>query len=175
MFEGIADFNIELLISALFGQKDPRRRRVTTRYRAEPLTSTTRRSAEEWMLEDWAAVAKAINERVNELGWLQRELAKRAHVSQAIVREIQHHVVERHRSPRTLESLSIALGWHPQHLDAVLRGRRPAEPNEPVTDDGDTLWSRLDALEQRMSEITERLDDLKADLATVIKHVRASR
>ncbi|MCA1606641.1 MAG: XRE family transcriptional regulator, partial [Acidobacteria bacterium] len=67
------------------------------------------------MSEDWAAVAKVINVRVNELGWLQRELAKRSHVSQAIVREIQHHVVERRRSPRTLESLSVALGWHPQH------------------------------------------------------------
>lgn len=85
----------------------------------------------------------------------------RRHVSQAIVREIQHHVVERRRSPRTLESLSVALGWHPQHLDSVLRGRTPPEPDEPVTDSGDTLWSRLDALEERMSEITERLDDLK--------------
>lgn len=83
------------------------------------------------MSEDWAAVAKAINERVNELGWLQRELAKRSHVSQAIVREIQHHVVERRRSPRTLESLSVTLGWRPQHLDAVLHGRRPPEPDEP--------------------------------------------
>ena len=127
------------------------------------------------MSQDWAAVAKAINDRVNELGWLQRELAKRSHVSQAIVREIQHHVVERRRSPRTLESLSVALGWHPQHLDAVLRGRQPPEPDEPVADSGDTLWSRLDALEARMSEITERLDDLKADLATVIEHVRTTR
>lgn len=124
------------------------------------------------MAEDWAAVAKAINERVNELGWLQRELAKRSHVSQAIVREIQHHVVERRRSPRTLESLSIALGWHPQHLDAVLHGRKPPEPDEPITDRADTLWSRLDALDQLMDEIVERLDELKADLTTVIEHVR---
>lgn len=124
------------------------------------------------MTEDWAAVAKAINERVNELGWLQRELAKRSHVSQAIVREIQHHVVERRRSPRTLESLSIALGWHPQHLDAVLHGRSTPDPDEPIADDGDTIWTRLDTLERRMTEITDRLDDLKSDLATVIDHVR---
>ena len=124
------------------------------------------------MSEDWAAVAKAINERVNELGWLQRELAKRSHVSQAIVREIQHHVVERRRSPRTLESLSMALGWHPQHLDAVLHGRKPPGLDEPVTDSGDTMWTRLEAIEQRMGEITERLDDLKTDLTTVIEYVR---
>jgi hypothetical protein len=32
--------------------------------------------------EDWVAVANAIKERVNELGWWQRELAQRSHVSQ---------------------------------------------------------------------------------------------
>jgi hypothetical protein len=125
--------------------------------------------------EDWAAVARAINERVYELGWRQRELAERSNVSQAIVREIQHHVVERRRSSRTLESLSVTLGWHPQHLISVLHGRKPPEPDEPVTAGTDTVWSRLDALEQRMAEITERLDDLKDDLATVIEHVRKNR
>ncbi|QIZ37871.1 XRE family transcriptional regulator [Saccharopolyspora sp. ASAGF58] len=127
------------------------------------------------MSEDWAAVARAINERVNELGWRQRELAERSNVSQAIVREIQHHVVERRRSSRTLESLSVTLGWHPQHLISVLHGRKPPEPDEPVTASADTIWSRLDALEHRMIEITERLDDLKDDLATVIEHVRKNR
>ena len=73
------------------------------------------------MTEDWVAVANAIKERVNELGWRQRELAQRSHVSQAIVRELQHHTVERRRSARTLEALSLALGWPPQHLAAVLR------------------------------------------------------
>src|ERR1044072_3603594 len=86
----------------------------------EPLMSALRRTAEEWVSEDWSAVAKAINQRVNELGWRQRELAERSRVSQAIVRELQHHRVERRRSTRTLESLSVTLGWHPQHLDAVL-------------------------------------------------------
>jgi len=141
----------------------------------EPLMSALRRTAEEWVSEDWSAVAKAINQRVNELGWRQRELAERSRVSQAIVRELQHHTVERRRSTRTLESLSVTLGWHPQHLDAVLHGRRPPEPNEPVTDQDDTLWSRLDALEQRLDEITERLDDLKSGMTTVIENVRPGK
>jgi transcriptional regulator with XRE-family HTH domain len=125
--------------------------------------------------DDWAAVAKVINERVNELGWRQRELAERSNVSQAIVREIQHHVVERRRSTRTLESLSTALGLHPQHLEAVLRGRKPPEVDEPVTRSETTLWSRLDSLERRMDDITDRLDDLKADLATIIELTRKNR
>jgi predicted transcriptional regulator len=121
--------------------------------------------------EDWAAVARAINQRVNELGWRQRELAERSHVSQAIIRELQHHVVERRRSRRTLESLSTTLGWHPQHLEAVLHGRRPPR----VAESDDALWSRLDALEQRMDEIIERLDDLRTDLSTVIDRGHPAR
>ena len=72
--------------------------------------------------EDWAAVAQVISDRVRELGWRQRELAERSRVSAAVVREIQLHTVERRRSPRTLESLSVALGWEPSRLDSVLRG-----------------------------------------------------
>ena len=124
------------------------------------------------MSEDWAAVAKAINQRVNELGWRQRELAERSHVSQAIVREIQHHTVERRRSARTLEALSTTLGLHPDHLDAVLNGRKPPRPDEPAENRGDTLHGRLDALEVRLAEINERLDSMQTDLATVIEYVR---
>lgn len=121
------------------------------------------------MSEDWTAVAKAINERINELGWRQNELARRSNVSQAIIRELQHHTVERRRSARTLESLSTTLGWHPQHLDAVLRNRRPPEVNEPIADSTDALWSRLDGLERRLDEITDRLIDLQTGLTTIIE------
>lgn len=126
-------------------------------------------------MEDWSAVAEAINERVNELGWRQGELAERSHVSRATVREIQHHIVERRRSARTLEALSTTLGWHPQHIDAVLRGRRPPEPTAPVTNNGESLQSRMDALERYLSDITERLDAIQTDLTTVIEHVRKER
>ncbi|MGH3697025.1 MAG: helix-turn-helix domain-containing protein [Pseudonocardiaceae bacterium] len=127
------------------------------------------------MTEDWVAVANAINERVNELGWRQRELAQRSHVSQAIVRELQHHTVERRRSARTLEALSVALGWHPQHLAAVLRGRTPPKPNEPVTsENGRTVSSRLDTIDERLSEITDLLHEMNANLATVIGHGHTS-
>jgi hypothetical protein len=125
--------------------------------------------------EDWTAVADAINERVSELGWRQRELAERSHVSPAIVREIQRHTVERRRSPRTLESLSVTLGWQPQHLDAVLKGRGPSAAGQPVTGSGETPWPRLDTIERRLDEITQLLVDLKTDLATVIEHVRNDR
>ncbi|WP_432850832.1 helix-turn-helix domain-containing protein [Amycolatopsis sp. CA-161197] len=120
------------------------------------------------MSEDWAAVAKTINERVQALGWKQRELAERSQVSQAIVREIQNHTVERKRSDRTLEALSLALGLHPQHLLAVLHGRIPPAPGQPREDMEDAVTARLAVIERRLSEITEHLAELRADLAVVL-------
>jgi hypothetical protein len=141
----------------------------------DQIASAPRWSAEEYVSEDWAAIANAIKERVNELGWRQRELAERSHVSQAIVRELQHHTVERRRSARTLEALSVALGWHPQHLTAVLHGCRPPELGEPVSDTGGSVSSRLEAIDERLSEITGLLSEMNANLATVISHVRTGR
>jgi transcriptional regulator with XRE-family HTH domain len=126
--------------------------------------------------EDWASVAKAINERVHELGLRQRDLIERSQVSPAIVREIQRHSVERRRSARTLESLSITLGWHPQHLDAVLHGRRPPSADELGPASEAALMARLDEFEHRMTErldeLAVRLDTLKSDLAMVMRNVR---
>ena len=104
--------------------------------------------------EDWAAVARAISDRVRELGWRQRELAERSHVSAAVVREIQRHTVERRRSPRTLQALSVALGWEPEHLDRVLKGHAQQPGGQPASDSA-ALWSRLDSFDLRLAEISE--------------------
>jgi transcriptional regulator with XRE-family HTH domain len=122
-------------------------------------------------VEDWAAVADAIRKRVDELGWPQGELADRSHVSRATVREVQHHTTERRRSARTLEALSTALGWHPQHVDAVLHGRRPPDLTEPASASGETLPARVDALERHLTEITAHLAAIRADLTKVIDHL----
>ena len=121
--------------------------------------------------EDWAAVAWVISDRVRELGWPQRELAERSHVSVAVVREIQRHTVERRRSRRTLEALSGALGWEPGHLDQVLKGRA-GQAGSRVAPGNGALWSRLDSLEQRLDEIFKLLAELRSGLAAVIDHAR---
>jgi hypothetical protein len=121
--------------------------------------------------EDWSAVSKAINERMTALGLRQGELVERSHVSKAIVRELQHNVVQRRRSARTLEALSVALGWHPRHLTAVLYGRKPPEPGDPLDDTGQTTPARLAAIEDRLGEIVERLDQLNANLTAVAHRV----
>jgi hypothetical protein len=103
-------------------------------YRAPlPSSSAPGRSAEEYVAQDWAAVAQAISQRMKELGINQRELIERSRVSKAAVGELCRNSVQRRRSARTLEALSIALGWHPQHLVAVLNGQRIPEVGEPVS------------------------------------------
>lgn len=122
------------------------------------------------MTEDWAAVARAISQRVNELGLRQRELAERSQVSQAVVRELQHNTVQRRRSSRTLEALSLALGWHPQHLTAVMDGHRPPEIGEPVSTTGDDVSARLEAIELHLRRITRQLDEMNARLPVASGH-----
>jgi hypothetical protein len=125
--------------------------------------------------EDWAAVAKAINERVHELGMKQRVLAERSAVSQAIIRELQYNTVERRRSTRTLEALSIALSWHPQHLTAVLRGRKPPAPGDPLYAGTDPVADRLSAIEDRLDEIAGRLDQMNTNLTSMLNRPDADR
>jgi transcriptional regulator with XRE-family HTH domain len=110
--------------------------------------------------QDWTAVANAIDARLAELNWRQRELAERAQVSVAIVRELHRNTAQRRRNARTLEALSLALGWHPEHLDAVLRSRTPPKRGEPETSPIDPVLARLTSIDRRLTAIEKRLDDL---------------
>lgn len=132
--------------------------------------SAARWTAEEYVsqAQDWAAVSKAINERMTELGIQQKQLAAQSGVSLAIVREVQHNVVQRRRSPRTLESLAMALDWHPQHLLALLHGRRPPKPSEPREDMDDPVTARLAVIEDRLTDVTEQLTALRAEVAAAL-------
>ncbi len=114
------------------------------------------------MTEDWAAVAQAIDARLAELNWRQRELAERAQVSVAIVRELHRNTTQRRRNARTLEALSLALGWHPEHLDAVLRGHTPPDHNQPANSPIDPVTARLTSIDRRLAAIERRLDELTA-------------
>ena len=121
--------------------------------------------------ENWAAVARVISGRVRELSWRQRELAERSHVSVAVVREIQRHTVERRRSPRTLEALSVALGWEPEYLHRVLKGRLQQSEGHAASDLAG-VWSRLGSFGVRLAELAGLLAGLKSRIAMVIDHAR---
>ena len=130
-------------------------------------------------MEDWAAVARAIDERMKELGLTQRELIERSQVSKATVMEIRRNSAERKRSTRTLEALSTALEWHSQHLVALLRGRRIPAIGEPVSRSDDDIQGRLSVIEYRLDRITaqlatsgelsQRLDEINKNVETVLR------
>jgi transcriptional regulator with XRE-family HTH domain len=134
------------------------------------------RSAEEYVSEDWAAVAQAISQRMTELGINQAELIERSQVSKATVGELHHNSAQRRRSARTLEALSMALGWHPQHLAAVLKSQRVPDIGEPVSRSDDDIPGRLSAIEYRLAQIEERLgfiDELRDRLEGINANVEA--
>jgi DNA-binding Xre family transcriptional regulator len=107
--------------------------------------------------QDWAAVARAIDARMTELSLSQRELIDRSQVSKATVTEIRRHSAERKRSTRTLEALSTALEWHPQHLMALLHGRRIPTVGEPSSRSDDDVQGRLAVIEYRLDQIMTQL------------------
>ncbi|MGH3907689.1 MAG: helix-turn-helix domain-containing protein [Pseudonocardiaceae bacterium] len=126
------------------------------------------------MAEDWAAVARAIDERMAELGLNQRELIGRSQVSKTVVMEIRRNSTERRRSTRTLEALSTALEWHPQHLIALLQGRRVPAVGEPVSRSDDDIQGRLAVIEHRLDQIAVQLaaiGELSGRLEKISKNV----
>ncbi|SER76101.1 transcriptional regulator [Actinokineospora terrae] len=120
------------------------------------------------MTEDWSAVAKAIKSRSRELNLRQVQLSERSQVSQAIIRELENHTVERRRNTKTLEALSIALEWHPGHLYALLHGRRPLEPGQTGDRGTDLILERLEAIQDRLDDLSEKMDGLTMDVVSLV-------
>ena len=104
------------------------------------------------MDQDWAAVGAAIKARLDEQGMTMTELAARSGVSLTTVRELVHVLNTRRRQPRTLTSLSTALGWPAERLGVTLRGQVTTAPprDELAVIRGELrdLRSRVEALER---------------------------
>lgn len=114
------------------------------------------------MTEDWTAVARAAKDRMFELGLKQREVEERADLSKATVREILNNVKPRRRKARTLEDLSVALGWNPGHLAAVLEGRTPPDVKAPPAKSANDIAGRLDVIEHRLNQMVEGLSSVNS-------------
>lgn len=104
------------------------------------------------MDQDWTAVAAALRDRMDERGMTMTDLAARSGVSLTTVRELVHVLNTRRRQPRTLSSLSAALGWPTEHLGSVLRGRptvdSPPDDLAAVHRELRDLRGRVEALER---------------------------
>jgi transcriptional regulator with XRE-family HTH domain len=110
-------------------------------------------------VENWQAVADAINARMAELNVSQRELAERSGVSPATLREIQHASANRRRSSRTLAAVSRALQWPDEHLAAVLGARHTPGVNLAQADEGDVM-DRLDAIHREVGRLADAVERL---------------
>lgn len=100
------------------------------------------------MAKDWAAVAATMKARLEELGMSQADLIRTTKMAPMTIREILFHEVERKRSPRTLEALSVALRFPPNHLACVLDGADiPADPLGELRAEVVDLRTRVAALE----------------------------
>ena len=119
------------------------------------------------MSEDWTAVAEAITARSVELALSQTLLAKRAGISRTILNEIQGNRTQRKRHQGTLSVLSVSLGWHPNHLDAVLHSEPLPKPTDAVVLDSGDLSRRLSAIERSLHEI-------KADVVVIKERVQSA-
>ena len=109
------------------------------------------------MTGDWEAVAEVVNARMTELELSQRDVERRADLTKATLREIRQNIKPRNRKPRTLEALSKALDWHPDHLSAVLQGQKPPEVGKSFARGPDDIAGRLDVISDQLAQINERL------------------
>lgn len=109
---------------------------------------------------------RAIEERLDDLGWNQFDLVRESGVSATTIRWLQTGV-ERTYRPGTLAKVSKALGWPSGAIRQMLNGE---EPPEPVTDPRlpgaepppPTVDSRLAALEEGVSELRASLARIAA-------------
>lgn len=111
------------------------------------------------MAKDWAAVAAAIQTRLGELDMTQAELAARAGVALMTVRELQHNLTPRRRSPRTLAAVSEALGWPGDQLTRIAEGEHAPDP-----DADDPVLAELDAVKADLAAVLRRLDAIERRL-----------
>ena len=105
---------------------------------------------------DWAAVARAVNERMRELDITQRELAERSGISPATLREIQQGA-NRQRSRSTLAAISRALRWPEDHLRRI---SVEGHASEPTAEDAPALAS----LREELAELRQRVEALESRL-----------
>ncbi len=111
------------------------------------------------MNKDWDAVARTIDERLTSLDMTQTELAVRAGVAPETVRELRNNLRSRRRNPRTLSTISEALGWDAGYLARVLEGRGGGSPTA-----GRGSTNDLNKLQQEFTKLSERVDDIERRL-----------
>lgn len=143
---------------------------------SDNLSLTAHERGEVLVTEDWDAVAKAVADRMTELGMTQVQLAARAQVSPQTVREIQQNFNNRQRRPQTLTALSTALDWPANHLLGLLRGEKPTNTDEQAgseaTDERHAMRAQLDELSERLN-VLDRTEKAVAEIRDLLETISA--
>jgi len=111
-------------------------------------------------VSEWAAVAKAVNDRMRERGLTQRELAERSGISPATLRKIQHGEPQA-RTRSTLASISRALGFRDDYLWHVAT-------QTPASIDSTVDAAALADLRSDLAELRKRVEAIEARQGVVI-------
>ena len=105
------------------------------------------------MEPNWAAVARAVSERMDELGMSQMDLVRRSGVSDATIRRLTRGD-DRYGFRRTsLAAVSKALGWRPDALTAISRGEDPPRTVDYL--DRQTLIEKVRAVRVACDELED--------------------
>jgi hypothetical protein len=112
---------------------------------------------------------------MDERGLKQGDVIKRSGLAKQTVGEIQGNTKQRNRGRPTLEALSVALDWHPDHLAAVRDGRTPPEAGTPYARSVDDIPTRFDILEHRLDMMLDELNaSIEKRFSELTKEVRAA-
>src|SRR5579863_9004853 len=108
-------------------------------------------------MDEWALVAKAVNDRMLERGITQRELAERSGISVATLRKIQHGEPQA-RNRSTLANISRALGFRDDHLWRIA--------TEAPSPDGAADRLVIDDLRSQIADLRARVEAIEARQGT---------
>ncbi|MGW0501806.1 helix-turn-helix domain-containing protein [Micromonospora sp. NPDC003241] len=128
-------------------------------------------------MDDWQAVASAINNRMAELPITQQELAERSKVSVATLRELQYATATRKRSARTLAAISQALAWPDDYLRSVLTGATPPSGagGAGQADSSSLVLARLDQLHAEVRRLADAVERIAVDVGHGDKDTSSGR
>jgi hypothetical protein len=110
--------------------------------------------------EDWAAVGRAVRERMLRLQISLAPLARETGLAETIIRYIDKPASRHNRS--TLVALSAVLGWRYDHLTNILHGE--PDKNDPVPSSAEAHFENL---------LHAEVGPVKAEIGTLEHAVRA--
>lgn len=109
------------------------------------------------MGDDWAAVAKAIRDRLTELGITQKQLVDRSGVSESTIRQLMNNYGPRRRGRHTLEDVSKGLNLPAGHLAGILdKGSTSRQSNST-----ESLRKEVADLRGQLADLAGRVEALE--------------